>query len=120
MSSKKHHNAQIVAVPDKVQSNAESWEQEIVPLLPKELEEYAWRLGAMQRKSGKIKRASDLLRGFLAYALCVSSLRGLGAWGVLAGMPDMANTSWRERLMKSCEWLKWILNQHLQTAGYQP
>jgi hypothetical protein len=48
----------------------DSWNQEIVPFLPKDLEEQAWRLGAMTRKSGKVKSASDLLRGLLAYELC--------------------------------------------------
>jgi hypothetical protein len=60
-------------VQDKL--SAESWEQEIVPHLPKELEEQAWLLGAMQRKSGKLVRARDLLRAVLAYVLCVSSFR---------------------------------------------
>jgi len=55
----------------------ERWEQEVVPHLPRELEEHAWRLGAMRRKSGKVRCASDLLRGVLAYVLCVSSFRGL-------------------------------------------
>jgi hypothetical protein len=82
------------------------WEQEIVAHLPKELEEQAWRLGAMQRKSGKITRACDLLRGLLAYVLCVSSFQGLGAWGVLAGVADLADTSWRERLRNASAWRK--------------
>ena len=37
----------------------DAWEQEIVPLLPKGIEEQAWRLGATSRKSGKIHRATD-------------------------------------------------------------
>ncbi len=95
------------------------WEQEIVAHLPKELEEQAWRLGAMQRKSGKITRACDLLRGLLAYVLCVSSFQGLGAWGVLAGVGDLADTSWRERLRNASAWLAWLLSQQLQTQGVQ-
>ncbi|HTK10353.1 MAG TPA: transposase [Ktedonobacteraceae bacterium] len=98
----------------------ESWEREVVPQLPEALEEQAWRLGAMQRKSGKINRASDLLRGLLAYVLCASSFRGLGAWGVLKGIGDLADTSWRERLRKASAWLAWILSQQLQPAGLQP
>ena len=62
------------------------WEQEIVAHLPKELEEHALRLGAMQRKSGKITRASDLLRGLLAYVLCVSSCAGTRSVGSFSGI----------------------------------
>jgi hypothetical protein len=61
-----------------------SWEEEIVPLLPKDLEESAWLLGAMTRRGGKIQSASDLLRGILVYAMCVTSFQALGAWGVLS------------------------------------
>src|SRR5216684_1146666 len=85
----------------------DAWEQEIVPSLPKEREEQAWRLGAMSRKSGKVQRATDLLRGILAYVLIADSFRGLGVWGVLAAVADMAGTSWRERLRKSGDWLYW-------------
>jgi len=98
----------------------ERWEQEIVPHLPKELEEQAWLTGAMQRKSGKLTRASDLLRGLLAYVLCVSSFRGLGAWGVIQGVVDMADTSWRDRLRKASEWLSWIVSQQLRPDGLLP
>ncbi len=76
------------------------WDQEIVPRLPAQLEEQAWACGAMCRKSGKLTHASDLLRGILAYVLCVSSFRQLGAWGLLLGIGDLADTSWRERLCK--------------------
>ena len=89
----------------------DAWNQEIVPRLPEKMEEYAWRLGAMTRKGGKIRRASDLLRGILASVLCVGSFRSLGAWGVQADVADLAHTSWRERMRKSCDWLFWLLNE---------
>jgi hypothetical protein len=98
----------------------DSWEQEVVPFLPPNLEEYAFRLGAMSRKGGKIRSASDLLRGILAYVLCVGSFRSLGAWGVLADVADLANTSWRERMRKSCDWLFWLLNELMKPERQEP
>ncbi len=96
------------------------WEQEIVTRLPAQLEEQAWACGAMRRKSGKLTHASDLLRGLLAYVLCVSSFRQLGAWGVLLGMADLADTSWRERLRKASEWLCWLLGYLLLPERLAP
>jgi hypothetical protein len=46
--------------------------------------------------------------------------RGLGAWGVLAGVGDLADTSWRERLRKASKWLAWIVSQQVQTPSSQP
>lgn len=97
-----------------------SWEEEIVPLLPKDLEESAWLLGAMTRKGGKIQSASDLLRGILVYAMCVTSFKLLGAWGVLSGVADLADTSWRERARKSGTWLCWVLNELMRPENQQP
>jgi hypothetical protein len=92
----------------------DSWEQEIVPVLPKDLEEQAWRLGAMSRKGGKVERASDLLRAILAYVLTAKSFRALGIWGVITAGLDLAHTSWRERVRKSGDWLYWLLNELLR------
>jgi len=112
MSSRTHDSAHPSLLQDEL--SAASWEQDIVPQLPKELEEQAWLLGAMQRKSGKLLRASDLLRAMLAYVLCVSLFRRLGAWAVVLGRADMADTSWRDRLRKASQWLAWIVSQQLQ------
>lgn len=98
----------------------DSWNQEIVPSLPKDLEEQALRLGAMSRKSGKVQSASDLLRGMLAYELCTGSFRLLGAWGAIQGIADMANTSWRDRLRKSGPWLEWLLNEKIRPEACTP
>lgn len=95
---------------------ADTWNQEIVPQLPKDLEEQAWRLGAMSRKSGKVESASDLLRGILAYVLLFNSFRSLAVWGVLAEVADMASTSWRDRVRKSSTWLFWILSELLRPS----
>lgn len=92
----------------------DSWNQEVVPSLPKDLEEQAWRLGAMSRTGGKVERASDLLRAILAYVLTAKSFRAIGIWGVLTAGVDMAHTSWRERFRKSGDWLLWLLNELLR------
>jgi hypothetical protein len=92
----------------------DSWEQEVVPSLPKDLGEQAWRLGAMSRRGGKVERASDLLRAILAYVLTVKSFRAVGIWGVFTAGVDMAHTSWRERFRKSGDWLYWLLNELLR------
>jgi hypothetical protein len=97
-----------------------SWDQEVVPTLPKNLEEQAWRLGAMVRKGGKVQSASDLLRALLAYVLIANSFRGVGVWGVVAGVADMAGTSWRERMIKAGDWLYWLLNELLKPERQEP
>ena len=88
----------------------DSWEQEIVPRLPKELNEQAEQLQAMERVR-KLRRASDLLRGLLGYVLCVSSFRQLGAWAVLLGLACLSDNGWRKRLRQASDWLGWLLGE---------
>ena len=81
MSSENHDSADLAIVQDQVKTSDKRWEQEVVPYLPEELEEYAWRLGAMQRKRGKLFKATDLLRGILAYILCTTSFKDASVLG---------------------------------------
>ena len=113
-----NHTLEEISLQEPLTTDA--WNQEIVPLLPKDLEESAWRLGAMMRKGGKIRSASDLLRGVLVYALCVRSLRALGVWGVVSEVADLAETSWRERVRKSSIWLCWLLNELMRPEKQEP
>jgi hypothetical protein len=62
------------------------WETEIVPQLPANLDEQACLLKALQR-TREIDRASDLLRGLLAWVLGRCSFRQLGAWAVILLSP---------------------------------
>jgi hypothetical protein len=68
-------------IPTPIQSRTlvtDAWMTEVVPHLPPALEPQAQALAALQRNRG-VACASDLLRALLAYVLCVSSFRLLGA-----------------------------------------
>lgn len=90
----------------------ESWQTEIVPLLPAALAEQARALGAFQRVR-KVATPTLLLRALLVLALDQLSTRGLGAWAVLTGVADLSETGWRKRLRASNAWLGWLLGELL-------
>lgn len=90
------------------QFEQQQWEQEVVPRLPVGAEQKAKELGAFVRVR-KLSRASDLLRGVLAYVLCAHSFRYLGIWAVVMAVADMSEAAWRKRLAKARAWLGWLL-----------
>jgi hypothetical protein len=96
----------------------EDWDSQIVPHLPAGWQEQAQRLRAHVRQR-EIRRASALLRGLLAYTLCVTSFRHLGAWSVLVGLADISDTDWRKRLRQAGDWLVWLLRELLAVAACQ-
>ena len=53
----------------------DQWTSEVVPRLPKQVNEQAKRLKAFVRVR-EVKSATDLLRGLLAYVLCGSAASG--------------------------------------------
>src|SRR5437868_4134756 len=97
----------------------DGWQSEILPRLPADYEEQAHLLGAFQRVRG-VQSPGDLLRGLLAYVLCVSSFRQLGIWAVVSGLATISDTAWRKRLQGAKDWLQWLLEQLLLPSQVVP
>lgn len=96
-----------------------SWHQDIVPLLPPEYEQAAHQLGAYQRSRG-LHSVADLLRALLAFVLCTSSLRHLGAWAVVVQLADISHVAWHKRIQRARDWLCWLLIQVLSLPTTPP
>jgi hypothetical protein len=92
------------------------WETELLPVLPPALTTQARALGAFTRVRG-LATPADLLRALLAYVLCCSSFRHLGAWAVLLDLADLSDTAWRKRLRRARPWLAWLLTALLTTPA---
>jgi hypothetical protein len=84
------------------------WEQEVLSQLPANYEPQARTMGAFVR-ARRLRCVGDLLRGLLAYVLCASSLRHLGAWAVLIGLANLSHVAWQRRLRQARAWLLWLL-----------
>lgn len=84
------------------------WDEQVRTQLPRDAEEQAFRLRAFVR-CREIESVGDLLRGLLAYVLCVHSFRQLGSWAVLLGIANISDTAWRKRLKQANAWLLWLL-----------
>jgi hypothetical protein len=84
------------------------WDEQVRTQLPRDAEEQAFRLRAFVR-CREIESVGDLLRGLLAYVLCVHSFRQLGSWAVLLGRANISDTAWRKRLKQANAWLLWLL-----------
>lgn len=94
----------------QLQESIQAGWQDLVDRLPAELDQQAQTLGALVRHRA-FKQASGLLRGLLAYVLCVGSFRQLGAWAVLIGLCNLSEAAWRKALRRARPWLFWLLSQ---------
>jgi hypothetical protein len=94
----------------------EEWSKEVLPRLPAQMQEQAMKLKAFER-SRKISRASDLLRGLLAYVYTAHSFAHLSRWSLLLGVADVSANDWRKRLQKASPWLDWLLQEVLASAA---
>jgi len=94
----------------------EGWDQEVLPQLPPDDGQQAEQLHALRRHR-EFQRASDLLRGLLAYVLCAPSFRQLGGWAVLIGLTTISHVAWRGHLRKARAWLLWLLCELLAATA---
>lgn len=78
--------------------------QEVKRHLPTDLEESAREAGALRRRR-EVRRAEELLRMALAYALCDWSLRLVAAWACLKGWANLSDTALTRRLRGARPWL---------------
>ena len=114
MPDKKYHTTTEESSQER--GSQDDWTKEVIPRLPADLEERAHSLKAFER-SRKIRCATDLLRGLLAYVYTAHSFRHLSIWSVLLGVADVSPNDWRKRLQKAGEWLDWLLQETLAMAS---
>jgi hypothetical protein len=99
----------------------EDW-QEVIRHIPADLDVSARDNGALLRPRG-VRRAEELLRMALAYALCDWSLRIVAAWACLKGWAVLSDTALMWRLQGARVWLgmlvaAWVIRNRGELAGY--
>lgn len=92
----------------------------IVEALPTslDLEATARQTRALVRRR-EVRKATDLLRLVLAYAVCDWSLRLVGVWATLIGLAALSDIAVRKRLQHCQQWLGKILVVVLQEHQVQ-
>lgn len=88
--------------------NEEIGWQNIVKLLPANLEEQAYQCGAISRRRN-IRSALALLQMIVVYVMMDWSLRQVGIWGVLYQVCAISDVAILKRLRQSAEWLEQLV-----------
>ena len=96
---------------------AKDW-KELVESIPDDLEVSAKEYGAMCR-TRKVKSAADLLRIILIYAT-VLSLLTTAIWVTGLGVCDISRQAIEKRVLKSTNWLRYLLSVLLATVIEMP
>ena len=112
MPKSSHHTQEGENQQVQAREMQEEWKETVLPMLPEALASRAKELKAFERARG-LRSPADLLRGLLAYALCLSSFRQLGAWAASLGMSGNGDRSWAKRMRQARLWLLWLLQEVL-------
>ena len=99
---------------EKLQEISQTWEQEILPHLPKNLENLAKKSGSFQRKRG-ISSAVDFLKILFLYAVSDISFRLLAAAACGLGISEISDTAWRKKCTKAVPFLHEMLHETLSS-----
>lgn len=97
---------------EKLQEISQTWEKEILPHLPQNLETIAKKSKAFQRKRG-LSSAVDFLKILFLYAVSGISFRLLAAAAYGLGISDISDTAWRKKCIKAVPFLHEILHETL-------
>ena len=97
---------------EKLQAISQTWEKEILPHFPQNLELLAQTSGVLQRKRS-IFSAIQLLKVFFLYAVSSISFRILAATSFGLGLSNIFNTAWRKKYRKAVLFLQEVLQEML-------
>lgn len=97
---------------EKLQAISQTWEKEILPHLPQNLELLAQSSGILQRKRS-IFSAIQLLKVFFLYAVSGLSFRMLAAAAFGLGISNISDTAWRKKYRKAVPFLQEVLQAML-------
>lgn len=89
----------------------EDWQQ-VLRLLPADLDESARTTGAFRRRRG-VPNAETLLRLAFAYAYCGLSLRSVVAWAARRDLAHLSDVALLKRLKKAAPWFSFLLTAKL-------
>ena len=82
-------------------------------LLPEDLEESSFRMGALIRRR-EIPNATALIRMLMAYGVCDLSLKDVAAWAKALGVAKISGPGLFYRVRESADWLEQVLGQVLE------